>query len=205
MSLIKGHPTLSRYRLLEAPKETTDDYLRERLKRNAFIDIENVAEESSLGWVEILNHLAVGFEPSSFRFGGFVAFQARLDRRRLPAKILNRYFLIEEARLWAQEGQRLNVQAKREKKDALRRELLTRALLDTDLLEVLWFQKEFEIWIGGAGERNRLIFEELWDRTFGLGIRLLAPIALGFEVIPKELGASLIASQASPFFKGEDG
>lgn len=169
------------------------------------MDIENVPEESSLGWVEILNPLATSFEPPSFRFGGFWGFQIRLDRRRLSAKILNRYCLIEEAKILAETGQALKAKAKKHLREDLRGQLLPKVLLDTDLFEVLWFKKENEIWIAGAGEKKRLIFEELFDRTFGLRIRLIAPISLAFELIPKELGSALLKSQPSSFMIGEDG
>jgi DNA recombination-dependent growth factor C len=146
--------------------------------------------------------LATGFEKESFDFGGFYAFQARLDQRKLSAKILNRYALIEETKIVAETGHRLNAQAKKELKENLKAQLLRRALLDTDLFEVLWRKKEAEIWIGGAGEKKRLNFEYLFEQTFELGVRLLAPITIGLEVIPEELGQALLDSTPTSFVFG---
>jgi DNA recombination-dependent growth factor C len=203
MGLIKGTPSVTRYRLLEAPEEVTDEYIQQRLKRNSFVDIEATSEEDSLGWVEILDHLSTEFNPASFKFGGFVAFSARLDTRRLAARTLNRYYHYKEVEFLAQTGRKPNSVKKREIKENLRQDLLRRTLLNTDLLEVLWFQKEQEIWVGGAGEKKRLLFEELWERTFGLSVRLLVPITLGLEMIPKELGASLLKSKACSLWEEE--
>jgi DNA recombination-dependent growth factor C len=197
MGFFTGTPTISRYRLLDSPKELTDEFVQSKLTKNAFVDIENVAEEESLGWVEIMSPLTTAFLPDSFNFGGFLAFQARLDARRLPGKTLRRYYLLKEAELIAETGRKPNAQKKREMMDSLRQELLRRTLLNTDLLEIIWFTREREIWIAGAGEKKRLIFEELWEKSFSLPVRLLAPITIGLEIIPKELGETLLKAQAS--------
>ncbi|MDR2140332.1 MAG: recombination-associated protein RdgC [Deltaproteobacteria bacterium] len=204
MGLFKGNPTLNRYRLLDSPEDLTDEFIRDRLTRNSFVDIENTAEESSLGWVEIMSPLATGFDPAAWRFGGFLAFQARLDTRRLSAKTLNRYYLIKEAEIIAQTGRKPNSHKKKEMMESLRQDLMRRSLLNTDLLEVLWFLGEREIWIGGAGEKKRLIFEDLWERTFGLPVRLLVPITLGLEMLPKKSAETLFNARARFLMGDED-
>ncbi|MDR1395494.1 MAG: recombination-associated protein RdgC [Deltaproteobacteria bacterium] len=204
MGLIRGNPSVSRYRLLEAPDALTDEYVRDRLQRNAFVDIEATSEESSLGWVEIMDQLAVNFDPGAFQFGGFLAFTARLDSRRISPRTLSRYYRLRELEFEAQAGRKPNSQKKKEIKDSLRQELLRRSLLNTDLLEVLWFPKEHEIWLGGAGEKKRLLFEELWERTFGLAVRLLVPITLGLEMVPAELGPKLLKARAIGLLGGDE-
>ncbi|MDR1873140.1 MAG: recombination-associated protein RdgC [Deltaproteobacteria bacterium] len=203
MAFLAGLPTISRYRLLDSPKELTDEFVQSKLTKNAFVDIERLAEEESLGWVEIFNPLNTAFTPESFNFGGFLAFQARLDSRRLSGKTLRRYYLLKEAEVIAQTGRKPSSQKKRELMGSLKQDLLRRALLNTDLLEIIWFPTVREIWIGGAGEKKRLIFEELWEKSFGLPVRLLVPITLGFEMIPQELGEALLKAQASDLW-GED-
>jgi DNA recombination-dependent growth factor C len=204
MGLIKGNPTVSRYRLLTAPESLTDEFIQEKLKRHKFVDIENSAEEDSLGWVEIFDHLATEFNPASFKFGGFLAFTVRLDSRKLSSKILNRDYHYKEIEFLNQVGRKPNSVKKREIKESLRQELLRRTLLNTDLLEVLWLMKEQEIWLSGAGEKNRLLFEELWERTFGLAVRLLVPITMGLEIVPKELGGSLLSSGPCSLWEEDD-
>jgi hypothetical protein len=77
--------------------------------------------------------------------------------------------------------------------------------LDTELLEIVWLESENEIWLGGAGERKRFIFEELWNRSFGLALRLLVPVTLGLEMIPKDKGPAFLRAQTSFLFGEEDG
>ncbi|MDR1546146.1 MAG: recombination-associated protein RdgC [Deltaproteobacteria bacterium] len=201
MGLIKGGLTLSRYRVLEQPQAgLTDEYVAERLARNAFVDIEETMDESSLGWAQIFNHLGCSFRTENFRFGGFLAFQLRFDERRLPGKTLNRYFAIALTRHEEQAGRKLNGVAKRELKESLRSELLGRSLLNTALMEVLWLEESGEVWLCASGEKNRALFEDLWGRTFGLALRLLVPASLALELTAEKGREAFLAVKPTDFW-----
>lgn len=204
MGLIKGTLSLTRYRVREEPPETlTDEYLTERLVKNAFLDIEELAEERSLGWVEFLNHLGTSFNPATYRFGGMLVFTLRLDTRKVSPRTLNRYYLIREADYVEKVGRRPNSLARKELKEAVKSELLRRALLNTELMEVAWLFKENEIWLAASGEKRREVFEELWGRTFGLSLQMLVPVTLGLEMLAGELRRALLDSKASPIWLNE--
>ena len=201
MGLTKGTLSLTRYRVKEEPPETlTDEYLSERLAKNSFMDIESTPEERSLGWVEFSNHLSCNFNAATYRFGGILVFTLRLDTRRVSAGSLSRYYAIREARYINELGRRPNSVAKKELKEAVKSELMARALLNTELMEVAWLFKENEIWLSATGEKRRESFEELWGRTFGLSLQMLVPVTWGLEIIPKEMRQSLLDSKASPIW-----
>ncbi|UQZ89120.1 hypothetical protein C4J81_07880 [Deltaproteobacteria bacterium Smac51] len=203
MGLIKGSLSLTRYRVIEEPpEELTDEYITERLTKNAFIDIEHAPEEKSLGWVEFFNHLDSNFNPATYRFGGMLAMTLRLDTRKLPGKTVSRYYAIREAQYIEKIGRKPNSLAKKELKDAVKSELLRRALLNTELMEVAWLYQENEIWLAAAGEKRRETFEELWSRTFGLSLQMLVPITMGLEIISEDLRKALMNSTASPIWLG---
>lgn len=203
MGLIKGSLSLTRYRVKEEPPEMlTDEYLTERLMKNAFVDIENAPEEKSLGWVEFFNHLDINFNPATYRFGGILAFTLRLDARKVPGKTVARYYAIREAQYMEQVGRRPNSVAKKELKEAVKSELLRRALLNTELMEVAWLYQENEVWLAAVGEKRRETFEELWGRTFGLSLQMLVPPTLGLELLSAQLQKALLESKASPIWLG---
>jgi DNA recombination-dependent growth factor C len=195
MGLVKGSVALSRYRVLEEldAAEASPDRIGDRLRRNAFVDIENAPEESSVGWVEILDHLGAGFQPQSYDFGAHLGFALRLDERKLPSRILNRYCAIAEARHVAENGGKaLNSHKRSQIKESLRLDLLRRSLLSTSLWQVVWLRDRSEVWVDAANERSRAIFEDQWARTFGLALRLLVPISLGLEILPEKLHEKLV-------------
>jgi len=203
MGLIKGTLSLTRYRVKEEPPETlTDEYITERLTKNAFVDIEHAPEERSLGWVEFMNHLDSNFNPATYRFGGLLSFTLRLDTRKLSAKAMGRYYAIREAQYLEKTGRRPNSLAKKELKEAVKSELMRRTLLNTELMEVAWLYQENEIWLAATGEKRRETFEELWGRTFGLSLQMLVPITVGLEVLAGGLRKALLDSKASPIWLG---
>lgn len=203
MGFIKGSLSLTRYRVKEEPPELlTDEYLDERLAKNAFVDIEHTPEERSLGWVEFLNHLGGNFNPATYRFGGLLVFTLRLDTRKLQARTISRYYAIREARYMEETGRKPNSLAKKELKEAVKSELLSRSLLNTELMEVAWLYQENEIWLAATGEKRRETFEELWGRTFGLALQMLVPATLGLELLGNDLKKALLDSKASPIWIG---
>ena len=195
MGLVKGSAALCRYRVLEEPQEgeITPQYVQSRLKRNAFVDIENAPEESSVGWVEILDHLSCEFAPGSFDFGENMGFSLRLDERKLPARILNRYYAIAEAKHVKENGgKKPNSHKKAQIKESLRLDLLRRSLLSTSLWQAVWLTDRSEVWLDATGERVRALFEDQWAQTFGLALRLLVPVSLGLELLPEPLRERLV-------------
>lgn len=203
MGLIKGSLSLTRYRVKEEPPETlTDEYVSERLNKNAFVDIEDAPEEKSLGWVEFLNPLDSNFNPATYRFGGILAFTLRLDSRKVPGKTVSRYYNIREAQYVEKIGRAPNSVAKRELKEAIKSELLRRALLNTELMEAAWLYQENEVWLAAVGEKRRETFEELWGRTFGLSLQMLVPATVGLELLSGNLRKSLLDSKASAIWLG---
>jgi DNA recombination-dependent growth factor C len=204
MGLIKGSLSLTRYRVREEPPETlTDEYVSGRLAKNAFLDIENGPEERSLGWVEFFNHLGTDFNPATYRIGGLLAFTLRLDSRRLPPPVLRRYCAIREALYTAQTGHPPNSLVRREMKEAVKAELLTRALVNTELMEVVWLYGENAVWLAAAGEKRRELFEELWKRTFGLALQMEAlPVTFGLENLTGRLRAALLEVRPEPIWLG---
>ncbi|MDR1036153.1 MAG: recombination-associated protein RdgC [Deltaproteobacteria bacterium] len=187
MGILKGAPTVTRYRVTsELPEEYTEPFIGERLKKYAFKDIENSSEEISLGWVELLDTLSFDFDDGSYRIGPNYVFTMRQDQRKLPTKILNRYYMIREAEIQEKTGRKPNSVKRKELKEALRLELLRRCLLTTDVWEVVWLTARQEIWLAGAGEKLRALFEEIWGRTFGLPLMMLVPVTIGLELLDEE-------------------
>lgn len=200
MGLLKGSPSVTRWRVADAlPAEYSAEFIGERLRKHSFTDIENSAEESSCGWAEILDPLSYSFPDGSYLLGPNYAFSLRLDQRRLPAKILNRYYAIREAEFKEKTGRRPNSVKRKEMKESLRLELLRRTLLTTDLYEAVWLTGRSEVWLAGSGEKLRALFEDVWARTFGLTIRMLVPVTIGLELLDNDGRLRLMELKPSLF------
>jgi len=206
MGLLEGAVRLTRYHLSDAPDLPQDGELAERLRTHAFVSIENAPQESSSGWVEILDPFSIRFEPQSFRFGDIVALALRTDSRRLAPAVLKRYLTMAEADLKQRADPRLSRDQRRELKDRVRLDLLTRIPVATRVLEAVWFTNEGEIWLAGVGAKERELFEDLWRRTFGSGLVWQIPILLAARLRPDAAGAAALAGlkPAALYGRGSD-
>ncbi|MEW6263297.1 MAG: recombination-associated protein RdgC [Thermodesulfobacteriota bacterium] len=197
MGLIKGAVNLTRYWLAENPTEIGDDYVAERLQGNAFLDIEATTEEEAIGWVDALNPMTTRFEPQDFNFGQVMIFGLRLDTRRVSGKTLNRYLALAEMQARQTGDRPLSVEQRRQLKVKVRLDLLARTPVSTDVHEVCWFPDRREVWLTGAGTKAREKFEDLWRRTFGLGLIMKIPFILAREMLPADLDPRSL-EEASP-------
>lgn len=203
MGLIKGSVNLTRYRVLDSPSEVTEEFVAERLQNNAFIYIDNTLDEESLGWVEVLNPFAMDFQPTSFNFGESYVMGMRVDTRKISPKVVQRYLSIAIADAEARTQRPLSVDERRELKLKVRTELMSRTPVNTDVYEVCWFVKKEEIWLAGTGTKLRERLEDLWHRTFGLGIVMKIPYILARDLAPEDAPPdSVDRIQASALFGG---
>jgi hypothetical protein len=204
LGLLRGYPTISRYRILDdIPPQFTEELIGERLRKYSFGDIDTTADESSIGWVELFDEFSTDFGDGSYSFVSNYAFTMRIDARKLSTKILNRYYAIKERFFVEKNGHKPNTRKKKDMRDNLRLELLKRTLLTTDLYEVVWFVKTSELWLFAAGEKLRVAFEELFYETFGLNMRLLVPITIGLELLDDDKRMSLLDVRPS-ILSGEE-
>ncbi|MBF0529417.1 MAG: recombination-associated protein RdgC [Deltaproteobacteria bacterium] len=185
MGLLKGSVSLTRYRVTDDPPELTDEFISDRLKRNAFLDIESTTEEESIGWVETLDPWAVEFNPINFNFGRVIAMGMRRDHRKISAKVVNRYAALAQTQAERLHEQPLTVQQRRVIKAKVRQDLLARTPVNTDVFDVCWLVDNAEVWLVGTGTKVREYFEDLWRRTFGLSLMMKIPFVLSQEFLPK--------------------
>ena len=187
MSLLKGGLNITRYRVLDAPAEITDEFLEAHLQNNAFLDIDATTEEESIGWVEVMNTFSTEFRTDSFNFGTVRIFGLRVDTRRVSNKTVSRYLALAVAQAEEYSEKPLSNDQKRELKTRVRLDLLGRTPVATDVYEVCWLVGEEELWLVGTGVKVRERFEDLWRRTFKLGLIMKIPYVLAAEHLPSNV------------------
>jgi len=203
MSLLKGTVSLTRYHIVDEYQVLSDQILTARLKANSFRDIEATADEESVGWVGILDPFNTDLETQHFKFGDTIGLALRLDRRHVSSNMITRYLNLAEADIKKQSGNKPSVKERRQLKDRIRIDLITRVPITTKVTEICWFTDRKEIWLGATGVKERERFEELWRKTFSLGLVMKIPYILAGHLLPAQVPASNL-EQAKPaaFFSG---
>lgn len=165
------------------------------LAKNAFLPIDNSAEETSAGWVALDDPQSRDFsERRDFFRPPQLCFTLRRDQRRVPAALLRRELQrAEEEFLAAHPGlQRAPKQKREELREAVKGRLLARTLPVPSLFDVVWDCESGILTFTGMSPKIAEIFEGLFRQTFD-GLRLVArhPFARARQVIPETLQPAL--------------
>ena len=104
MGLLSASVSITRYKVegqLEAPVLET---VAEALQENAISDIDDQAPEKISGWTSFEKPYQPDFSGSSFVYGAYLIFALRIDKKAIPAKVVQKHFMIESARCLAESG-----------------------------------------------------------------------------------------------------
>ncbi len=180
MGLTAGSTSLTRFRLLE---DRVDSALiadvAARLRRFAFRDIDDTAEERSFGWVAFGNMLDTSFEAEPVDVGDVLLFALRLDTRRVPAAVFKKHVAIALANaLAAAKAQGKKFLSKEEKLEIRERvalQLRARFLPIPAVFQVVWNLRRREVLFASVHPKVLDLFQELFSLTFGLHVEPLTP------------------------------
>lgn len=195
--------TMTRYRIKESPavNPANSNEVAVLLMLRAFRGIDDDPTATlSRGWVETFNHLGTDFNAATFRFGPVLTFTLRQDSRKVAPKTVNRYLAARVAEYEARVGRRPNSLAKKELTEVVKSELLAKAPVNTELMDVVWLPAESEVWLMAQGEARRAAFETLWRETFSGSLEMLAPFSRAVEMKP-ETASPLRLDECSCFLE----
>ena len=201
-------------------KDLEIEEIAELVAGNAFREIDgpDITTELSVGWTAPGDYMNVGpdaFTPGAIDCGGYVCLGMRLDRRRIPARTLDKHFRIE-AEAW-RESRRQEQMAlpasgqkphqvnkdpkpskaqKKELKQAAKSKLLGRLIpepLDADLI---WNRAAGRLYVLASSGTVLKHFENLWSATFGRPAVALTPAnrlpLLGYDWPLKAIGQEFL-------------
>jgi DNA recombination-dependent growth factor C len=179
MSILAASTSLSRYRIVEdIPGELWAE-INDRLRKFAFRDIDETADERSFGWVCFDNMLDEKWATAPPEKGHYLAFSLRVDTRRIPAAVLKKHLQLamnhQLERLKAQGKKFLTRDQKIEIKEQVKLRLRARTLPIPAYFNVIWDTDNSTVFLGNTTDKVRELFEELFTKTFGLNLEPQTP------------------------------
>ena len=163
------------------------DFAAPRITANAFRDIDETFDEQSVGWVSLAGMFDSDFSQAPYAVGDYLALSMRVDERKIPARILKKFCLKEEERLKKMHqvpklsrAQRLDI------KDNMHLMLLKKALPAPAVYDLCWNLATGTILFFSANQKAQELFEELFRRTFELGVMLQPPFLVAEHLLPAE-------------------
>ncbi|NLY41991.1 MAG: recombination-associated protein RdgC [Desulfovibrionales bacterium] len=207
MGIMSASVGLTRYRIVEQDIPTNLwSEIDDRLKRNAFRDIDASAEERSFGWVSFDNMLDPDFALCPPEKGAYLAFTLRLDTRRVPPAVLKKHVQIAmNAAMQAmrEQGKRfLAKEQKEEIRDQVALRLRARSLPIPACFDVVWETTQGVVSIASTQSKLLELFEELFTHTFGLHLEPMTPYFLALRHLGQEQRAELESFTPTIFVEG---
>lgn len=199
MGLFKGSASISRYEVTVLDRVGFWDFVDERVRMFAFRDIEDSADEMAVGWVSATDFMDTTFQYASYAMDPYVVMGMRVDRRKLPAGVLQKYFRIELAKAKARrEGQALSRTERETLKEKVKLDLMTRIPPGTQVFDVVWDTAKGTVWFGGASRSLLDTFEDYFRRCFQVELMPRLPYFMARALMPGEENGQRL-EQAAPW------
>ncbi len=203
MAFLSGSTSFTRYRVIdELPRELLAQ-APERLKRNAFKDIDNSADEMSWGWVCFENMLDLEWSEAPPEKGAYLAFSLRLDTRRVAPAVFKKYYRLaleqEERRIREQGRKYVAKERKKELREQVRLQLLSRTLPVPAVFDVAWNIDRGMVYFDSTRSKVCEMFMEHFTLTFDLHLEPLTPFFLALHLLGPNAQSRLESAEGTRF------
>lgn len=181
MGLLRGGLTVRRFRAVgDVPTDWRERY-RDALQGLAFREPPGRGAkggEELEGWVLVHNLLDTDFSDfNTWLYDPMVVFALRVDKKTLPAKLVNATVEVRVRKWCAERGvERCPGSVKREIKEALEAEWYERALPRVQTTEVCWNLDEGWVIVGSTSEKVTDRIRKRFHRTFALELHPWSPL-----------------------------
>ena len=181
MSLFSASVSITRYKVegqLDTPILET---VATALKENAISEIDNQAPEKVSGWTSFEKPYQPDFSGSSFVYGAYLIFALRIDKKAIPAKVVQKHFMIESARHLAESGrQYLSRHEKQRIKDHVIDELSLKVPATPNVYDIIWNYEESFLWFFSNLKAANEELETLFLRSFDLTLVRMFPYTAAY-------------------------
>jgi DNA recombination-dependent growth factor C len=172
MGILSTSVSLTRYRIegqIDSSQSITER-VEACLKKNAFPEIVDEASEIVIGWTSFETPFAPDFQGASFVIGPYFVFSLRIDRKKLPSKIVKKHCAIETARrLKESDREFLSSHEKKQIKEDIINSLILKIPSTPDIFNILWDYENHTLLFfttqKSANEELETLFLKSFDTT----------------------------------------
>ncbi len=203
MGLTKGTVSYRRFRLQDDLPLNSPEVFLDSIQKQAFRPIDGETdEEVSIGWVGVNDPLNTELRHEDLFFEDLVLLSMRIDKKRVPAKILSAH--VQRAfRDYAHENDRalLSRSEKENIKEMVHTRLLRRVLPSMATYDMVLDLSELEVRFWSLSQNVCIEFVELFGMTFGLNLLPMSCYGLAAKLLDEVSVERLANLQPSAFVR----
>ncbi len=187
MGFLNSSCSFTRFSLVDPVPGELWSQIPDLLKKACIIDIDELPEMQSKGWVCFDDYLDTEWVTAPPHKGTYLAFSMRIDTRRIPAGVIKKHLTIalkkEKLANLAQGKKYISKDRKKEIKEQVTLRLRQRFLPVPAEFNVIWNTVSNEIWLASVQNSVIEMFMQLFMDTFNLHIQQLTPSALAVSLL----------------------
>lgn len=190
MGFASSSASFTRFRILDP---VTDELIRQvpgRLRKHAFVDIDELPEMQSQGWVSFEDFLDAEWNEAPPQKGDYLVFSLRVDKRKIPAGVIRKQVALalrqEKEELRARNKTFISRERKKEIKEQVLLRLRQRFLPVPGEFNVIWLLEKNEVWFASTQSGMIDLFMEEFLQTFDLRLDQLTPYTLAVTMLDED-------------------
>jgi hypothetical protein len=170
MSLLSASISITRYKVGSKLKTPVLETVAVALMKNAISEIDDQSSEKMSGWTSFDKPYQPDFSGSNFVYGAYMVFALRIDKKTIPAKVVQKHFMIESARRLAKSGrQYLSRNEKQTIKNHVIEALYLKIPATPHVYDIIWNYEDSVLWffsnLKAANEELETLFLRSFDVT----------------------------------------
>ncbi len=187
MGFINGTASFVRFSVEGDLPENIWDFIADRVVAFGFRDIDETYEESSIGWVSVLNMFDTEFDYASYAAGNYVTLSMRIDERKVSSAIVKKFVQKEEERVKKEKQiPKIPRSMRVEIKERIQNELMRKALPMPAVFDLCWNLENSTLLFFSTNKKAQALLEDLFKESFGLTLMQQIPYLCGEHLLDED-------------------
>ncbi len=176
MALIKGSASCVRFRVDGELPSNPFDFIAGKVASYSFRDIDESYDESSIGWVSVVNMFDSAFSYSSHICGDYVILTLRIDERKVSSAVLKKLTQKEEERIKKEKQiPRIGRAMKVEMRERIKAELMRKSVPIPAIYDLCWNLSDSTLLFFSTNKKAQAVLEDYFKESFGLRLQQQIP------------------------------
>ena len=179
MGILSSSVSITQYHVEGKLEEPILEIVSKGLKKQAIEEIDNQASDKAIGWTCFNEPFSVDFERTSFLIGTYFVFSMRIDKKSIPAKIIQKHYSLEMKKRLENSGRQfLSKTEKKEIKDRVLHLLNLRIPATPNIYDLIWNYEANALWFFSNLKGANEALETLFTKSFKLKLIRLFPYTM---------------------------
>jgi recombination associated protein RdgC len=176
VGILSASVSITRYAVEGDLKGQFIDTVLDGLKKNTISEIDQEALEMTAGWTSTNKPYFPDFDGSSFVVGPYFIFSLRMDSKKVPSKVIQKYVAMEITKKLNESGREyLSREEKKMIKDNITNMLYRRVPAVPDIYDIIWnYEARQVLFFSNRKVANETV-ETLFLKSFSLTLVRMFP------------------------------